>query len=130
MIPQKLLRDDFDWRSVIILEKPSPISAQFGPGTAQIVEYKPTEVVVKTQSREPKILFLSDNFYAGWKATVDGDETEIFRANYTFRAVPLTGKEHEVRFYYDSWVFKVGLTISFVSLGILVVTLAKSRLRD
>ncbi|MEK9147210.1 MAG: YfhO family protein [Patescibacteria group bacterium] len=130
LIPQKLLRGDFDWRSVIILEKPSPISAQFGPGTAQIVEYKPTEVVVKTQSREPKILFLSDNFYPGWKATVDGDETEIFRANYTFRAVPLIGGEHEVRFYYDSWVFKVGLTISLVSLGLLGIILAKSRLRD
>lgn len=130
LIPQKLLREDFDWRSVIILEKPSPISAQFGSGTAEIVEYKPTEVVVKTNSREPKILFLSDNFYPGWKATVDGDETEIMRANYTFRAVPLIGGEHEVRFYYDSWVFKVGLTISLISLGILVVTLAKSRLLD
>ncbi|MBI3282796.1 YfhO family protein [Candidatus Curtissbacteria bacterium] len=128
LIPQKLLGEDFDFRNVIILEKPSPISAQFGPGTAQISSYKPQEVVIKTNSGGPKILFLSDNWYPGWKATVDGDETEIWRANYTFRAVSLTPGEHQVRFYYDSWVFKVGLIISIVSLGILVWILFKPKL--
>ena len=127
LIFQKLLDSDFDFRNVLILEKPSPISAQFGPGTAQIVSYKPNEVVVKTSSDQPKLLFLSDNFYPGWKATVDGDETEIWRANYTFRAVPLIAGEHVVRFYYDSWVFKLGLGISVVSIVTLMIFVLKTK---
>ena len=119
LIPQKLFADDFDFRNVLILEKPSPVSPQFGEGGAEILSYKPQEVVIKTNSSQPKLLFLSDNYYPGWKATVDGEETEILRANYTFRAVPLIAGEHLVRFYYDSEVFKIGLFISLASLAVL-----------
>ena len=101
-----------------MLEEPSPISAQYGPGTAEITSYKPQEVVIKTESDQPKLLFLSDNYYPGWKATVDGNEVKILRADYTFRAVPLVGGKHTVRFYFDSLIFKVGL---YISLGGLLV---------
>ena len=122
LIPQKLLNDDFDFRNVLILEKPSPISAQFGPGTAEIVSYRPQEVVIKTKSDQPKLLFLSDNYYPGWKAEVDGEETQILRADYTFRAVPLIAGEHVVKFYYDSGSFKMGLLISLAGiLGIILL---------
>lgn len=119
LIPQKLFADDFDFRNVLILEKPSPVSPQFGEGGAEILSYKPQEVIIKTNSSQPKLLFLSDNYYPGWKATVNGEETEILRANYTFRAVPLVPGEHLVRFYYDSEVFKAGLFISLASLAVL-----------
>ena len=119
LIFQKLLAPDFDYKNKVILEKPSPISPQFGPGTADVVSYSPEEVVVKTQSDQPKLLFLSDNWFPGWKAKVDGDETPILRADYTFRAVPLTPGEHLVRFYYDPISFKVGLAVSVASLGFL-----------
>ncbi len=120
LIPQKLLSSDFDYRNVLILEKPSPVSAQYGDGTAEIVSYKPQEVIVKTESSQPKLLFLSDNYYPGWRATVDGNEVEILRADYTFRAVPLVPGQHIVRFYFDSLSFKLGLLIS---LGSLIITL-------
>src|SRR3989338_5969219 len=119
LIPQKLFADDFDFRNVLILEKPSPVSPQFGEGGAEILSYKPQEVIIKTNSSQTKLLFLSDNYYPGWKATVNGEETEILRANYTFRAVPLVPGEHLVRFYYDSEVFKAGLFISLASLAVL-----------
>lgn len=131
LIPRKLLSEDFDFRNVLVLEKPSPVSAQFGQGNAEIVSYKPMEVVIATSSEEPKLLFLSDNWYFGWKATVDGDETEILRANYTFRAVPLVAGAHTVRFYYDPMSFKLGLIISIVSLGVLAIwVLAQKNLRN
>lgn len=116
LIPQKLLSSDFDFRNVLILEKPSPISAQYGQGTAKIVSYKPQEVVVKTESDQPKLLFLSDNYYPGWKATVDGNEVEVLRADYTFRAVPLVGGKHIVRFYFESQSFELGALLSALSL--------------
>lgn len=129
LIPQKLLSGEFKSRDTIILEEPSPISPQFGEGSARIVVYKPSEVVVKTKSNEPKLLFLSDNYYPGWKAEVDGNNQDILRADYTFRAVPLVPGEHTVRFYYDSDVFKIGLLISILSLGTLgFFTLRKNRL--
>lgn len=130
LIFNKLLNPEFDLASKIILEKPSTISPQHGPGTVDILEYKPQSVIVKTKSQVPKILFLSDNWYPGWKATVDGDLTEIWRADYTFRAVPLTPGEHIVKFYYDPSSFKVGFLISvfaiFGILGLIFYPLSKS----
>lgn len=121
LIPRKLLGEDFDIRNTLVLEKPSPISPQAGEGRAQIIVYEPQRVVVETSSAVPKILFLSDNYFAGWKAKVDGDETAILRADYTFRALPLTPGEHEVVFYYDPWTFKVGIGTTALSLGILLI---------
>jgi len=119
LIPNKLLSDGFNYRDVIILEDPSTVSAQFGDGTAEIVSYKPNEVVIRTSSDQPKILYLSDNMYPGWRAEVDGNDTEILRANYTFRAVPLIPGDHTVRFYFDSFSFKLGVIISILSLSLL-----------
>lgn len=115
-IPQKLLSNDFDFRNVVVLEKPSSISAQFGEGKVDVISYRPQEVLVKTKSDQPKLLFLSDNYYPGWKAKVDGEEVEILRADYTFRAVPLLSGKHTIKFYYDPLSFKVGAVISLVSL--------------
>lgn len=127
----KISDGEFDFRNSLILEKDSMISPQFGEGRAEILSYEPQEVVIKTESEQPKILFLSDNYYPGWKATVDGNEVEVMRANYTFRAVALTPGEHEVRFYFDSLSFKVGGLISVLSLGLLLsLTLVRNRLLD
>lgn len=124
----KLLSDSFDYKNSIILEEPASLSPQFGQGTVDIHKYTDREVVVETSSGVPKLLFISDNYYPGWKATVDGDEVKILRANYTFRAVPLTPGEHTVVFYYDSAVFKLGVVVSVLSLGVLgLLTLKKNR---
>ncbi len=128
LIPQKLLSSGFDFRNVLILEEPSPISPQFGPGTAEIVSYKNNEVIIKTKSDQPKLLFLSDNFYPGWKVKIDGEEGKILRANYTFRAVPLVAGEHVVRFYFDSFIFKIGMYISALGLLLLILFMKKEGL--
>lgn len=123
LIFKRLLDGAFDFKNVLILEKSSPLSPQFGEGSAEITSYRPNEVIVKTKSTQPKLLFLTDNYYPGWKAIVDGEETEILRADYTFRAVPLVAGEHEVRFYYDPMSFKLGVMISILSLAGLVALL-------
>lgn len=121
LIFNKLLDPDFDIRNTVILEKPSPVSPQSGVGISEITTYKPMEVVVRTKSEAPKLLILTDNWYPGWKVEVDGAKTEILRANYTFRAAPLIAGEHTVRFYYDPLSFKLGLYVSIISLGLLLV---------
>lgn len=129
-IIKRLLADDFNVRDSLVLERDSPISPQAGAGSVEVLDYKSQEVVIKTKSDGPKLLFVSDNFYPGWKAKVDGDETAILRADYTFRAVPLLAGEHTVRFYFDSDSFKLGVIISVISLGILIIfTLGRYRFR-
>jgi len=87
-----------------------------------IVEYQPNKIRLEASLEADGFLFMSEVFYPGWKAFVDGHETKIYKANYVFRAVYLTPGTHEVEFRYDPLSFKIGLLISsasLVSVGIL-----------
>jgi hypothetical protein len=89
----------------------------------QIVAYRSNEVVIKVESGRGGVLVLSDLYYPGWKALVDGRERPILRADYLFRAVILGPGRHTVRFVYAPRSFTWGWLAFFVSLaglGVLV----------
>ena len=83
-----------------------------GGGAAKILKYSPLEVLIEADLKRSGTLRLSDTYYPGWKAFVDGRETGILRADRVFRAVSLGPGRHLVRFVYDPLSFKLGLWIS------------------
>lgn len=118
----RLFDANFDPAKYVILESDPHFAVDFNAvGSAEIVSYSPNKVVVKTQSDGNKILFLSDTYFPGWKATIDGQSVEIFRANFALRAVPILAGSHEIIFTYDPLSFKLGLLISGVSIGGIVL---------
>ncbi|MDO8657168.1 MAG: YfhO family protein [Candidatus Levybacteria bacterium] len=86
----------------------------------KIESYKNNEVIIKTDFKDPGFLVLSDSFYPGWKAKIDGKEKEILSANYLFRAIEMEKGKHEVRFFYDPLSFKIGALISGSTLLIII----------
>jgi hypothetical protein len=129
-ILEKLYEVNFDYQKQLILEEsPEIVLKKATKVKANIISYEPNNVRIRTDSDVPQLLFLSDNYYPGWKALVDGKKTEILRANYTFRAVALPAGSHEVIFDYDPLSFKIGAGISIIScisLGIFAVWRRKS----
>ena len=87
----------------------------------EIVRYEPARVDIKVRAAAPALLVLSDLFYPGWEATVDGRPAEILRANYVMRAVAIPKGAHEVRFLYRPASFRAGETAS--AAGCLAVAL-------
>ncbi|KKU92447.1 MAG: hypothetical protein UY21_C0001G0070 [Microgenomates group bacterium GW2011_GWA1_48_10] len=113
----RLFDPDFAAQDKIILEKDPgfPITNQ-GSAEAVITHYSPNTVTIQTRSDHPRLLFLSDNYYHGWLATLDGQKAEIFRANYTFRAVAAPSGSHVVEFRYSPESFRLGLVVSVLGL--------------
>ena len=110
----------FDPRTTVVLEEELPaeivqalevIPPEDG-STARIVDYDPGRVSIETTLGSPGFLVLSDTYYPGWKALVDGQESKIYAADYLFRAVYLEQGEHKVEFVYDPLSFRVGLCLS------------------
>ncbi len=66
---------------------------------------------------------ISEVFYPGWQATVDGQGVEILRANYAFRAVYLPPGKHRVRFSFLPLTFTAGALISGLTLAALAMGL-------
>jgi len=88
--------------------------------SVQVRTYAPEEIVVETRSDETGYLVLSDAWYPGWRATVDGVPARIERANLAFRAVFLPKGSHIVRFVYRPISFYAGLGISGLTLASLL----------
>ena len=68
------------------------------PGTARLLRYANTEIVVEVDAPAGGILLLNDVWHPWWRATVDGADTEIMKANVIFRAVVVPRGRHTVRF--------------------------------
>ncbi len=92
-----------------------------GEWTASFEKYASTEAVVKTFSQNDGFLVLSDTYYPGWRAWIDGVERPVLRANYNFRALSLPKGEHTVVFKFKPRSLNIGLFISLT--GCLLVGL-------
>ena len=77
-------------------------------GEAQITRYDFNDVEIRCENRTPCFLFLSDSYYPGWKASVDGNEAPIYQADGAFRAIPLlkTGVHRVTMSYYPAVIVK------------------------
>lgn len=123
-----LFAKDFDRRNTLVLEEKPFTDPHPGTGSAQIMLYTPTCVIIETDSTSPKLLFLSDTYDAGWEATVDGKTSKIYRADYDFRAVSVPDGTHRVEFRYHPKEFSWSIILSIAGLGILVWSLRKKRI--
>ncbi len=64
----------------------------------------------------PRMLVVSDNYYPSWQAFVDGEEAELVRANYVWKAVYLSEGSHTVTLRYHSPAVSASRTISLLTL--------------
>lgn len=99
-IIRRFYDENFDFRKKIILEEKIDFSVQNGSGKTELVSYTPNKLTVHVQTTTPALLFLSDNYYPGWKARINGKETKIYRSDYAFRAVVVPQGESTVEFEY------------------------------
>lgn len=119
-IADKLFAPNFDLRSTVILEDKAGQDKELSnikfEGFSMIRKYEPDEVVIDTKANLGGYLWLSDNYYPGWRAYIDGRATKIYRANYSFRAVRLTKGDHRVVFRYEPNSHILGLSLSILGL--------------
>jgi hypothetical protein len=90
-------------------------------GTAQVVAYGLNSVEIDVNTPAEGYLFLSDPFYPGWQARVDGEPAPILRADYAFRAVAVPAGSHRVTIEFRPGSWYAGLGISGATVLVLLV---------
>ncbi len=83
-----------------------------GPSRVDISNLKPDSVALRVAAPNAAFLVLSDVFYPGWRATVDGLPADIVRTDYVLRGLWLTPGAHEIRFEFRPAVVRAGLALS------------------
>ncbi len=127
----------FNPRTTVILEAepPLPLPNAPQPGSLVVVsEYAPERIVLEAKTPGDGILVISELYYPGWQAVVDGQPVPILRANAGLRALVLETGSHTVEMVYRPLSYRIGLAGSMLSVVILlgiamssVVSLARTR---
>jgi hypothetical protein len=117
----------FDPAGEVVLEESPPtftpgIPPPTQPDQVAIDRYDPDTVAVSASTAANGWLILSDTFYPGWKAHLDGRETPILRADANLRAVALPAGRHKVVFSYEPASVRWGIVLS-VGGGLIAVLL-------
>ena len=113
----------FDLRHTAVLEEALPAgytseARHTDHSTALIKQYGPSKVIVEAHADSPGVLVLSDLYYPGWEAYVDGKPARLYRVDGVIRGVFVQEGGHTVVFHYSPTSFKYGL-IAF-ALGLTV----------
>ncbi len=119
--PQKIIDQLFavSGKTIILETAPNLNITKSASGEINLLNYKSNVINFSVNTSNNSLLYLNDNFYPGWQATVDGKPTPILKANYAFRAIAVPAGEHQVVIKYAPFSFTIGLfiaTLSFISL--------------
>lgn len=96
-------------REEVVLEGTAPAGGACGGAPALVRDEGPERVVVEVEAPCDGWLVLSDPFYPGWEARLDGRAAEIRPADAAFRAVAVPRGRHVVEFRYRPRTLLPGL---------------------
>lgn len=114
-------RQQFDPRHTALLEVAStelPTLPGGVPSNAsvRITNYESNRLRMETVASTPTVLVVSEMYYPGWEATVDGKPTRILLTDYLLRGVSLQEGKHVVEMRYTTPAAVYGAIISILSL--------------
>lgn len=88
----------------------------------KVTAYRPNRIEVQTNNPAAGFLVLSEIYYRGWEARVDGQRASVDRVNFTLRGVELPPGQHTVEFNFRAHSFRNGAVWSFVGLALLCIS--------
>lgn len=111
-----LKNSSFNWKkAVVIFGKNNSIQYPKVDTNVSISEYQPTYIKIYAATAQPGFLVLSDTYYPGWNAYINGTKVEVSRANYAFRAIKIDPGTHSIEFKYEPISVYLGGIVSLFS---------------
>jgi len=120
---------EFDFGGMALIHDPPGPLVQLEPGptdageSARVMQDTGDSITVLARTSRPGYLVLADQHYPGWQVRVNGKPAELLRVDYLLKAVELAAGTHAVQFEFRPASFRIGLAITWGSLGILALAL-------
>ncbi|MEK7382792.1 MAG: hypothetical protein AAB262_05835, partial [Elusimicrobiota bacterium] len=123
-LAEDLIQKRIDPAATLVLnDEPSPAFMSRGRSRGRrpavvIDRYAPDRVSLSVETDRPGFVFLSDNHFPGWEATVNGVATRILRSWLTFRAVEVPAGRSTIEFVYRPLGLRIAVCLAaLASLG-------------
>jgi len=122
-VAARMTEPSFDPMRSVLLEHLAPSSARHTEQTAPAREARVSvagatlnSLTLDAYTSARGWLVVSEVYYPGWKAYVDGQETPIYKADLVLRAIELNPGHHTVLFVFDPDTIRYGLSITFAGM--------------
>jgi hypothetical protein len=119
-----LEQEDFGGREAAL----PPINEATG-ARVMVTRYSAQRIELETHHPQPGFLVLSEIYYRGWDARIDGEETPVYRTDYTLRGIAVPPGDHRLEFVFRAPTFRAGAVCSIVGALILLAGTVLSRRR-
>lgn len=94
-------------------------------GEVKLTSYSPKALSYEYSTDADGVVVFSEIYYPyGWKASIDGQAAEHFRANYLLRAMNVPAGEHRIDFVFDPDSVKKGETLALASIIMMYLSVA------
>ena len=114
---KKLNDPEFSPAETAIIEKEIPITYTPLESSVTPEGFGLHDIKFNVVTDTTSFLTISEIFYpAGWKAFIDGKETEIFTTNYILRGIVVPKGEHTVEMKFESEIYSMSLKLSLIGL--------------
>jgi hypothetical protein len=113
--------DESFYRVYELVGATAPYRWADGKGEARVTEWTPERRDLEVKSDQGGRFELVEQFYPGWRATVDGRPTAIERRDGAFQAILVPAGAHRVSFSYRSTYLRTGAILSGIALTALAV---------
>lgn len=91
-----------------------------------LVAWAAHRVQFTVEADAPVLAVIAQSFYHNWRAYVQDQPATIWRANYAFQAVEVPAGKHNVTLAYCDWAFRIGVGISGLTLGLVLMFLLRA----
>ncbi len=96
---------------------------------AQVTNLRPYSLTLQVRADAPALIVLSEIYYPGWLALVDGQESQILRVDHALRAVIVPAGIHTVRLVYRPRSVLWGVVLCVAALGLTAVYAGQATIR-
>lgn len=118
-------------RTKAVMSAPPPkLEACEEKGWVLFTRREPSRISLKAAMSCDGMLVLSDTFYPGWRATVDGVPVEIHQVNVAMRGVVVPRGVHEVVFRYRPRSVMAGVALTLSGIAAVALLVLAGRRRD
>lgn len=98
------------------------IPATDSSSTITLKKYSNDEIEYNTNSATGGLAVFSEVYYpAGWNAYIDGNKSDIIKANYFMRSLVIPAGKHTVKLVFEPQTVKRGISISYLSSWLVII---------
>jgi hypothetical protein len=111
----------FDPQRSVVVAEPLSGGETVGQGAlefrADVLERGINGYKVRLESNQPAVLVVSQMYYPGWRAAIDGSAAAVLPVDVALTGLVVPNGTHELRLYFQPASFQIGVLISLAALA-------------